>query len=370
MQYTVKTVSHRRTMKDFLGLPFVIYRDDPRWVAPISSELRRVLDVRRNPYFENATVKLFICYRDGRIGARTAVVISRIHEEKSGIKAAFFGFFESINDVGAVRSLFDEVERYCSDQKVELLEGPFNPNHYSELGIQVTGFCTSPTFFQPYNHTYYRQLLEDVGFNISARFHTRKNDRISEYVRERYGTRRLPQVDGYSIRSFSLEDLDGDLERIREVFNDAFSSNWHYLPVSKEEYQFSGKFLRLVTFPDLIKIVEHGGNPVGVLHCVLDINPLLKRMKGRVGPIRYLRFLRERNRIRKVVIFAVGIKKSYQRSRVYQLLLHAMCQIALKYDALETTWMSEENILAARAAEHLGLKPDKCFVMYEKQVIA
>jgi len=355
-------------MKDFLRVPSVIYRNDPNWVAPIDSEVRRLLDRERNPYFANATLKLFVCYREGCVAARTAVVINRIHEAKFGIKAAFFGFFECINDLDAVRCLFDEVERYCRDQKVELLEGPFNPNHYSELGIQVTGFSTPPAFFQPYNHTYYRQLLEEIGFSTLARFHTQKNERISEYVRERYGAQPLPEVDGYSIRSFAMDDLSGELERIREVFNDAFSSNWHFLPVSKEEYQFSAKFLRLVTFPDLIKIVEHRGKPVGVLQCVLDINPLLRRMNGSVGPLKYIRFLLQRKRICNLVIYAVGIKRAYQRTRVFHLLFRAMCQIALKYQVLETTWMSDENNPAVRAAEHLGMKPDKEFVIYEKHL--
>lgn len=370
MTYSVISVSSARQMKDFLRLPFVIYRPDPNWVAPLTSEVRRVLDEKLNPYFANAKLKLFLCYKGNTIASRTAIIINRLHWEKFDVKSAFFGFFESFDDLEAVRHLFDEAERYCRSQGVDLLEGPFNPNHYCELGLQVNQFRTTPSFFQPYNPEYYNNLLQEAGFRISARFQTRKNENISEYVLARYGAQTNPaEMDSYTIRSFATNDFKAELECFREVNNDAFSSNWHFLPLSKEEYLFSAKYLRLVTRPDLIKIVEHNGKPVALLHCVLDINPALKKMKGKAGPIEYLRFLRERRKIQKLIIFTVAIKKAYQHSRVYKLLLSEFCKVCLNYKVLESTWMSKENIAAVKAAEHLGLKPDKEFAIYEKHLV-
>jgi hypothetical protein len=314
-------------------------------------------------------LKLFVCYKNNDIASRVAVIINWLHQKKFGVKSAFFGFFESINDLDAVRRLFNEAEKYCRSEGVELLEGPFNPNHYSELGLQADKFGTPPTFFQPYNPDYYKNLLEEAGFHISSRFQTRKNENIGEYVLDRYGNQTTSlETRNYTIRSFSTRDFEEELERFREVNNDAFSSNWHFLPLSREEYLFSAKYLRLVTRPDLVKIVEHQGKPVAILHCVLDINPALKTMKGKVRPIKYLRFLLERRKTQKIIIFSVGIKKDYQHSRVYKLLLDSFCQMCLKYKIVETTWMSEENTPVVKAAEHLGLKPDKEFVIYEKSL--
>lgn len=369
MTHRVISVSSVRQMKDFLKVPFIIYRNDPNWVAPITSEVRRILDDKLNPYFVNAKLRLFVCYKDNDTSSRAAVIINWLHQKKFGVKSAFFGFFESINDLDAVRCLFNEAEKYCRSEGVELLEGPFNPNHYSELGLQADKFGTPPTFFQPYNPDYYKNLLEETGFHISSRFQTRKNENIDEYVLDRYGNQTTSlESRNYTIRSFLARDFEEELERFREVNNDAFSSNWHFLPLSREEYLFSAKYLSLVTRPDLVKIVEHQGKPVAILHCVLDINPALKTMKGKVGPIKYLRFLLERRKTQKIIIFSVGIKKDYQHSRVYKLLLDAFCQICLNYKIVETTWMSEENTPAVKASEHLGLKPDKEFVIYEKRL--
>lgn len=131
MTYRVVPVSKAGQMKDFLSLPYSLYRKEPNWIPPFRSEVRRILDEKRNPYFANAKLKLFVCYENETIAARVAIVINRLHQEKFGEKSAFFGFFESMNDLDAIRHLFDAAEEYSKTQGVEFLEGPFNPNHYS-----------------------------------------------------------------------------------------------------------------------------------------------------------------------------------------------------------------------------------------------
>jgi hypothetical protein len=162
--------------------------------------------------------------------------------------------------------------------------------------------------------------------------------------------------------------MRAELERIREIYNDAFSENWHFLPLTREEYLFSAKFLFFVTYPKLIIIINRGREPVGVLQCVLDINPILRPLKGEVTASSYPKLLKGRRRIRDIVIYAVGIKKAYQRTRVYKLLFDSMCHIALRYGVVSTTWMSEDNVAVVRASEHLGLKPYKHFAIFEKSL--
>ena len=369
MRYTVVPVSDKKRLREFLRLPFVLYRDDPHWVPPVVFEVRRTLDPKRNPYFANASLRLFLCFRDGTPTARLAIVIDRHYEAKFGVRTAFFGFFESTHDDEAVRRLFGAAEDACRAEGVRILEGPFNPNHYSELGLQVEKFGTSPSFFQPYNPAYYSPLLEKAGFRVSARFQTMKNDRIREYLSLRYGEQLVAaESPGYTVRPVSMKHLSRDLEFIREVNNEAFAPNWHFLPLSREEVAFSAKYLRLVTRPNFILIAEHFRRPVGVLHCVLDINPALKKLGGRPGLLKYLRFLRDRKRINKVIIFTVAIKNAYQHSRVYYLLLAAFIRMARDIETLETTWISPDNVPSVKAAETLGMIPDKAFVMYAKDL--
>ena len=369
MSYSVVPVSDKKGFDEFLRLPFDLYRGDPLWVPPLVAEVRRTLDPRRNPYFADAVLRLFVCHRDGRPVARLAVVISGAHQKAFGVRAAFFGFFESENDEQAVQRLFAEAVTFCRDRNAEVLEGPFNPHHYSEIGLQIDRFGTAPSFFQPHNPPYYPELLEKAGFRISARLQTMANDDAGNDLARRFGD---PPVtarrDGYTVRSFSPADKARDLAFMREVNNDAFAENWHFLPLTPEEYAFSAKFMSYVTRPDLVKFVEYRGRPVAVLHCVLDVNPLLRRWNGAAGPVKLLRFLRGRRAVKTFILFTVAIEREHRRSCVSRLLLAEFCRMARPFERAETTWISADNRSALKAAASLGMRPDKHFAVYAKEL--
>lgn len=369
MSPTVLPVRNRTTLRDFLRLPHALYATDSLWVPPLTSEVKKTLDVSCNPYFRRAHLERFVCYDHDGAAGRVAVVLNPAHVETFRDRAAFFGFFEARNEPAVARALFSAAESFCRAHGAEFLEGPFNPNHYSELGLQVSRFDRPPSFFQTYNPPYYEELLVSSGFREVARFHTRRNEHIASYVSNHLRPWKEPmEVPEYTVRCVNMKDLPNELERIREVCNDAFADNWHFLPLSREEYLFAAEYLHLVTRPELVIIVEHKGVPVGVLECVLDVNPLLRRFNGRSGPLKILRYLRARKNLKHLIIFAVGIRKAYQKTRVFALLLNAVCGLLEQYDVLETTWMSDSNVLAVRAAEVLGLERDKEFAIYRKSV--
>ena len=368
MSYQVKIINDRKGMKDFLVLPSRIYSNEPVWVPPLKSEITRTLDQAKNPYFVGVDLQKFICYKNDEPVARAIAVINPKHWKKFNQKTAFFGFYESLNDEQASAFLLEKIGEYCRQKGAERLEGPFNPNHYSELGMLVRNF-EKPAFFEPYNPEYYPSLIKNSGFEVVYRIHTRKNTEAGDPLKPLgLNSKSRLEAKGYTLRHFNLFDMEAELGRIREVFNDAFSENWHFLPVSREEYRFSVKSLFAVTNPSLIQIVEHNGKPVGVLQCVLNINPLLKPLNGRIRITDLFKIPAQRRAIREVVVYAVGIKKAYQKSCAFILLTDAMMKIARRYPSVYSTWMSDDNIAAVRASEIIGLKPYKWFEVYGKSL--
>ena len=371
MRYEVRAVCDRSGLRDFLHLPFSLYQGNPHWVPPLLAEVCRTLNTRKNPYFADASLDMFVCYGNSVPCARATLVVSRAHCTKFGVRTGFFGFFESIDDSACTAPLFAELEGRAIAHGVDTLEGPFNPNHYSELGMLADHYDEDQGFFEPYNPPYYHALLDKAGFQKGESLFTGRREGISEYMRSRYGP--PPEVNPrgeYVVRCFDLSRLDDELESVRGVFNDAFDSNWHFIPASAAEHRFAAKYLRMITDPGLVTIVEHRGRPVGVLLCVLDVNPALKGMKGAAGPIKYIRFLRERRRIRTLVVYAVGIRKAYQGTRVYTLLFDSMRRMVERYDTLTCTWIHPGNFLSVATATRVGLVPHKHFLIYRKRLIS
>jgi len=369
MSYQVTIINDRKGMQDFLDLPYRIYHNDPDWVPPLKSEIIGTLDQTKNPYFTGVDLQKFVCYKENEPVARAIAVINPEHWKKFNQKTAFFGFYESQNDEQASAILLDKVEGYCRQNGAERLEGPFNPNHYSELGMLVKNY-KRPAFFEPYNPDYYSSFIKNSGFEVVYRIHTRINPEAGDRLKPLdIKSKSHFETHGYTIRHFNLFDTKAELERIREVFNDAFSDNWHFLPVNREEYLFSAKSLFAVTNPSLIQIVEHHRRPVGVIQCVLNINPILQSLKGSIRMTDICKLLVQRRAIREVVVYAVGIKKAYQNSRAFILMTDAMFKIAQRYPVVYSTWMSDDNVAAVRASEIIGLKPYKWFEVYGKSLL-
>ncbi|HZW39157.1 MAG TPA: hypothetical protein VFF33_07670 [Ignavibacteriaceae bacterium] len=363
MSYRSCIAHSRKELKDFLNLPYIVYAEDNNWITPLLSETKRILDKKVNPYFRNADIIFFNCYKDNSIASRTIIVLNKEYEKKLGKSTAIFGFFESINDEEAAKNLFEYVFKYCKEKGVQQIIGPFNPNHYSELGIQISDFQEPASFFQTYNPEYYCPLLTKCGFVISKKLHIRKNPNISEYLEKIYGDKEIVVPDGYSLRIFNADKKEEELENLRGIYNDAFEDNVYFIPVNKEEYIFSSKYISLVTDPDMLIFAEYKNEPVGVIQFCYDINPLLKNFKGRIGPLKYLKFMKEKKNINTIIFYAVGIKKAHRNSKVIRLLLKASIHLLKKYKNLETTWMTYDNLLAIKAAEHLGLHPGKEFAI-------
>jgi len=366
MRYRVLSGDGRRLMRDFCRLADLLYRSDPLYVRPFDRYLRLVLDPGRNPYFSSATRECFVCYLDRTPVARVVITINPAYAE-AGRPRALFGFFESINDREAVQALFDHASSYLRQRGLNRIEGPFNPHHYAELGMQLDRFDVPPTFFQPYNPPYYNALMEEAGFSVDKILHTRRNPSIGATLRA-LGPARQRGRDGLVVRPFKACELRGELEKIRLVYNDAFRQNWAFLPVSLDEYLFNAQFLRYVTDPSLSIIVEERGEPLGALQCVLDINPLLRQCRGRYRPLPLMRLMLGRRKVNTLVVFAVGVRHSARSRGVAGLLFEAFRQMAARYEAVETTWMSPENLMMIRIAERLDLRPDKQFAIYAKDI--
>jgi hypothetical protein len=368
MSYFVREIKEKSGMDDFLSLPSEIYRNDPNHIVPQLSEIKRVLNPLKNPYFTNASLNIYVCYSLGKPVCRAVMVINRLHWQKWKRKSAFFGFFESVDDSDAASYLFRKIESYARASGAEYLEGPFNPNHYSELGILLDNFNSAPIFFESYNPPYYSVLLKEAGFSELCKFHTRINNNFSDtLVKKIKDSHRPSGKNDITIRKFNIFRFKRDLEILREINNDAFENNWYFLPLSRKEYLFSAKFLFFVTNPGLILIAEYKGQAVGAVQCVINFNCLIKSLNGRIRPWNIPGLLLRKRNIKELIIFTGAVKKSFRNTRVSALLFRNMLRIFRNCTSLATTWISDEN-LGAHLDKLFELRPDKHFAIFSKQL--
>ncbi len=114
MAVEIRPVRTRGDLNAFIKLPFAIYRNEPRWVAPLLMDVKKRLDRDKNPFFEHAEAEFFLARRDGRPVGRISAHIDRHLNEFQDNDWGLWGWFECEDDPEAARALSPPPRAGCA----------------------------------------------------------------------------------------------------------------------------------------------------------------------------------------------------------------------------------------------------------------
>ena len=112
MSLEVRPVTDKRDLKRFVALPFALYRNEPRWVAPLNADVHKRLDRAKNPFFEHAEAQYFLAWRDGRPVGRISAHVDRRFNDFQQNDWGLWGFFECEDDPATAAALLDAAEAW------------------------------------------------------------------------------------------------------------------------------------------------------------------------------------------------------------------------------------------------------------------
>jgi hypothetical protein len=363
-----------RDVMRFLKVSYRIYRDDPHWVAPLLMDLKKVF-TDANPLFEHAVMQLWIATRHGQDVGRIAGIIDRNHNHVAKEPAAFFGFFESLDDAAVSRRLFETVLGWTRQAGLQRLLGPMNPTTNDECGLLVEGFDSAPVIMMTYNPRYYVPLVEAAGFRKAKdllAFHMDLS-RIPMDRLIRIATKIKQRNPGLTFRAVQRKTLEQDLAKIKEVYNAAWEDNWGFVPMTDAEVDFMAARLKPLLMEGLIWLAEAGTEPVGFLLALPDYNIVLKPLQGRLltpkvlGFIPYLLGWKCPPRTR---VITLGMKRAYRSKGLESAMLIEGLKVGMDAGVTESeaSWILEDNVMMCRVLEAIGGRPYKTYRLYERQV--
>ena len=364
----VEEVRNERDLRAFVRFPWQIYRNDRFWVPPlIKDQLLKFSP--KHPFHSHAGMNLLLAKRAGGIVGRIAGIIDRHYIEFHREKVGFFGFFESISDPEVAELLLSRVVGWLRGRGMEKMAGPMNPSTNDECGLLVEGFDSSPCLMMPYNPRYYPSLLEGFGLKKATDLYAYlmeessfSQDRLNR-VAQKLG-RREPQL---RVRPISLPNLDRELKIIKDIYNDAWSANWGFVPMTEEEIEFFAKSMKPLVVPDLVLFAHWGDEPVAFSVSLPDYNEVLKRLNGRLGVLGILKFLYFSRKIKTIRVMLLGVKGAFQKKGAEALLYIETFKRGTQkgYHRAECSWILEENVLMQRGLEAIGGKRYKTYRIYE-----
>ncbi|GBD04821.1 hypothetical protein HRbin20_00390 [bacterium HR20] len=339
----------RRDRLRFVKSQWRFYQGDPHWVPPLIFDRMKLLDVRRNPFYQHSKIALFLVEdRTGPLG-RIAAIVNDNHNRTHNDRVGFFGFYESIHSQEVTSALLDAAAEWLQLHGMTHIRGPVNPSMNDECGLLIEGFDRPPVVLMTYNPPYYPALLEGWGLQKTMdlyaylldqeSYRSEKLDRLLGIVRQRTGV----QIRAMDFRNRT--QFRRDVEILRDLYNTAWEKNWGFVKMTDAEFDFLAADLKQIADPNLVLIAEVGDRPVGFALALPDINQcLIHNRSGRLLPGLW-HLMTKRKQITMVRIIVLGLLPEFRRTGIDAVLYAEIGERAKARGALwgEASWILETN---------------------------
>lgn len=365
-------VSNSRDMRRFIRVPWSVYAEDPTWVPPLLLERREHFSPR-NPYFAHARCRFWVAYRGKRPVGRITAQIDELHQKRYSDATGFFGMLEAENDAEIFHDLLNTAEVWLREQGMLRIRGPFNFSINQECGLLVDGYDTPPMIMMGHSRPYYDARLIAEGYQgvkdlLAYRLPT-------DFAPAELMKAVLNKAGGCArIRPLRRSRFREDLKIIQDIFEDAWSENWGFIPFTEDEFRHLGSSLRLLVDDDAVQIAEVDGVPAAMIVAFPNLNEAIRDLRGRLLPLGWLKLLwRLKVKSPKTArVVLMGVRQNFQRSPLGAalgfLLIDALRGYGIKrgVQEVELSWILEDNMPMRNMLTTIGGMPYKRYRIYEK----
>jgi hypothetical protein len=368
-----------RNFLAFCRLPRLLYKNQPGFSPPLDAERWTMFAHKLNPHFKLVESQAFLARKNGKLAGRISAQLYNETYTPLGASRAQFGCLDAIDDDEVVAALTRAAEDWLRQRGATLVHGPFSPSIWSECGLLVQGFEAAPMVFMPWNPPYLVDSLERLGYTkardlISYRYDVGEKDRqASPSIIERPEWR-----DRLNIRTLDLKNIAKEAEIIIDIFNDAWSENWGFVPFTLAEFMSSADGLKLVMPPEGGFMIELDGVPQAFGIILPNLHEITADLGGRLLPFGLPRVVsRIRNHTFKSGRLALfGIRRALHRKAAGGAVILAFIEEMRQRSKsssighVEFGWVLENNFGMRRPIELSGARIDKVHRIYEKSLAA
>lgn len=373
---SITPVIDSRTKRDFIQVPGYIYKDDCNWVAPLYLE-RRIHLSKLNPYFKHAHWQAWVAYLDNQAVGRISAQIDQLYLDRYPDKTGFFGFFDVIDNAHIADKLLQIAEQWLKEQGMHTVRGPFSLSINDECGLLINGFDTPPSYMMSHTRPYQQNFIENNAYKPVK-------DLLVYQISRDFPVPRNMQVliekaqESIKIRPLRRHEVQSDLSILRDIFNDAWSENWGFIPFTESEFEDMGKQLLHVVDDDFVQIAEMDGQHIGMIIMLPNLNEIIADLNGRLLPFGWLKFLwrLKKRSLRSARVPLMGIRKQYQDNIIAGaascMLIDALREPASRWgiETVELSWILEDNTRMRTILENINSQIYKTYRIYGKQPVS
>ncbi len=371
----IRPVQTKADKKAFVDFAWEVYKDDPAWVPPLKDEVHGLITPGKNPWFEHARAQLWLAERNGKVVGRISAQVDDLVQQHMDQGTGQWGFFDAL-DAETAAKLIKTAEDWLRKQGMTRSLGPISLSIWDEPGLEIEGFAEPPTAMMGHHRPEYQAWVEAAGYAKAKDLLTYElniehwdDPKIERLIAM---GERNPRI---RIRMVDKSKFDEEAKVILGLLNDAWSSNWGYVPLTAAEIKYAGKKLKPIIFNELVRVAELDGKPVAFMITIPDINELIKDLNGELFPFNFIKLLwrLRKPRTRRLRVPLMGVAKELHHTRLASQLAFMMIELTRR-DAVskfgakvgEFGWILEDNKGMLSIAQLPGADVNHRYRIYEK----
>ncbi|MFM9976733.1 MAG: N-acetyltransferase [Sphingomonadaceae bacterium] len=376
----IRPVVTKADRKAFVDLPSRLYADDPAWVPPLKDEVHALITPGRNPWFEHGEAQLFLAEANGRITGRISAHIDHLAlaqppEQGMGPGTGNWGLIEA-EDEATAAALIAAAEDWLRARAMTRILAPISLSMWDEPGLLVKGHDHPPTVMMGHHSPAYEGWIERAGYAGVKDLLTYEIPIEIDFPplvqRIVASGERNPRI---VIRRVNKRKFDAEAKLILGILNDAWSSNWGFVPITDSEVAQVGKKLKPIVYEDLIRVVEVDGEAVAFMITLPDINEKLKGFGGSLFPFNWAKLLwwLRAPQVRTTRVPLMGVIKRLQSTRLASQLAFMLVEFTrrdatTRYGATrgEFGWVLDDNGPMRSVGEAINGRINKVYRIYLK----
>jgi len=363
-------VTNKELLKQFVILPYQLYKNDPMWVPPLINDEMQLLLPTINPAFNFCDVKLWIAMQHSKVVGRIATIINYEWQKKNNLNYGRFSRFECVNNQIVANKLLTIAEEYLRSKGMIAIHGPLGFNNLDHQGILVEGFEHLASIGSEYSKEYYQKLIENNNYQkqidwleFRLKLPTelpQKVTEVNQYIINRYGIK---------CRTITNRDeLKQYVPRIFNLFNQSFSQLFGTFEFDEKMKMFYAQKYLPIMQPRYLKIIENDNNDLlGFIIAMPSLSKAMQKANGKLFPLGWLHIIKALRHPTEIDLLLTGIAPKIQKLGLASLLMTELWKTAIsdsvKY--VETTGILENNKVALqmwKTFEHIQHKRKRCYI--------
>ena len=328
----VREAVTKKEQKIFAKLPVKMYRDVPQAIPDLIMDEIDNFNPKKNPAYEYCEAKQFLAYKDGVCAGRIAGIISHAANDKWDTRRIRFTRVDFIDDYEVSAALFQRVEEWGRSAGLTEIHGPIGFCDMDQEGMLIDGFEEEGMFLTIYNHPYYINHLEKLGYRKDidwVEFRVSlpgepdaRLDRLADLVLKKHRLKLIELKTRREIKPYITPVLN--------LLNVCYSNLYGTVELSPAQIKkYVDQYILLIN-PEYIKLIEDENNElVGFSMAMTSLNKAVRKSKARLFPLGWYRLLRAPFARAEVLdLYLIGVAPEMQNKGLTAILMNSMTATA------------------------------------------